>query len=154
MFQSRFTVAGEMPSTSAVSSIVNPPKKRSSIIRLCCGSIAAKVMSASSNATSSKSRSCGVEMAARVIHKYATHHLRGDSEKLSAVLPVDGVLIDHSQVGFIDECSCLKSVALAFSAQITARNQMKLFVDKGHELIQCLLIALAPVDQQLSYVWW
>src|SRR5688572_31455760 len=43
---SRLTVAGEMPSTSAASSIVNPPKNRSSTTRLCCGSTTASLVRA------------------------------------------------------------------------------------------------------------
>jgi hypothetical protein len=44
--QSRLTVAGETPRTAAVSSIVSPPKKRSSTMRACCGSIAPRRSSA------------------------------------------------------------------------------------------------------------
>ena len=48
---SRRTVAGETPRTLAASSMVSPPKKRSSIMRLCNGSISARRSSASSSAT-------------------------------------------------------------------------------------------------------
>ena len=46
MLQSRLTVADDTPSTSAVSSMVSPPKKRSSTSRLCWGSSTAKWVSA------------------------------------------------------------------------------------------------------------
>ena len=39
---SRTTVAGEIPRTSEVSSMVRPAKKRNSTIRLCCGSSLAR----------------------------------------------------------------------------------------------------------------
>ena len=45
----RFTVAGEIPMTSAVSSTVRPAKKRSSTTSACLGSSAARVLSASSS---------------------------------------------------------------------------------------------------------
>src|SRR5262245_50186422 len=53
--QFRSTVACESPSASAVSGIDNPPKKRNSTIRLCCGLVFAKRLSASSSANSSTS---------------------------------------------------------------------------------------------------
>src|SRR5581483_4073090 len=54
--QWRFTVAVEIPMASAVSSMESPAKNRSSTIRLCCGSSLASSLSASSSATTSKSR--------------------------------------------------------------------------------------------------
>src|ERR1700686_2424175 len=57
--QSRFTVAGEMPSTSEVSSMVRPAKKRSSTIRPCCASKPESSPNALSSATTSTSVCCG-----------------------------------------------------------------------------------------------
>ena len=53
MLQSRLTVLGEMPSTSAASSTLNPPKNRSSTTRPCRASIFDKRVSDSSTASSS-----------------------------------------------------------------------------------------------------
>src|SRR5687767_7597382 len=61
--QSRFTVAGETPTTSAVSSIDRPPKNRSSTILACCGSTLASVFMASSSASISISRRSGTPIA-------------------------------------------------------------------------------------------
>src|SRR5581483_2332591 len=55
VFQSRLTVEGEMPSTSEVSSMESPAKKRSSTTRLCCGSSRARLCNASSRAITSTS---------------------------------------------------------------------------------------------------
>src|SRR5579883_757612 len=55
---SRTTVAGEMPSTSEVSSIESPPKKRSSTMRLCLASSFASSKSASSSKITSTSDFC------------------------------------------------------------------------------------------------
>src|SRR6266403_4709158 len=57
--QSRFTVAGEIPNTSAVSSMVSPAKKRSSTMRLCCASSLANPVRALSSSTTSTSACCG-----------------------------------------------------------------------------------------------
>src|SRR3989442_6109866 len=52
-FQSRFTVREDTPTTAAVSSTLSPLKYLSSTTRLCCGSIAANRVRASSSATTS-----------------------------------------------------------------------------------------------------
>src|SRR5215469_1063520 len=52
--QDRLTVAGDIPKTSAVSSIDSPPKNRSSTIRLCCALSRAKPFRASSRAINSR----------------------------------------------------------------------------------------------------
>ncbi len=56
---SRETVAGDMPSTSEVSSIERPAKKRSSTMRLCCSSSFARSCKASSSTTTSRSACLG-----------------------------------------------------------------------------------------------
>src|SRR5437879_4814884 len=56
---SRFTVAGETPSTTEVSSMESPPKNRSSTTRLCCRSKTASWFKASSRATRFTSRAFG-----------------------------------------------------------------------------------------------
>src|SRR5262249_37783548 len=53
MAHCRFTVAGDIPTTSAVSSTVRPPKYRSSTMRACSGSNVASRVSASSSASMS-----------------------------------------------------------------------------------------------------
>src|SRR5262249_59267903 len=61
--QSRFTVDGEMPRTSAVSSTVSPPKTFNSTTRLCCSSIWARLLSASSRSPTPTSRTWGFSSA-------------------------------------------------------------------------------------------
>ena len=58
MAQSRFKVAGEMPSTIDASSMESPPKNRNSTRRPCGGSKAASWFNASSSAIKSTSRFC------------------------------------------------------------------------------------------------
>ncbi len=54
--QSRMTASGETFKTSAVSSTLNPPKKRNSIARALRASISSSALSASSRAISSQAR--------------------------------------------------------------------------------------------------
>src|SRR5207245_10932013 len=84
--QSRFTVEGEIPNTSAVSSMERPPKKRSSTTRLCCSSFAARLRSASSSLTRSMSSRTGSDAASSSETGSASAtRLRGDA--IVAVLP-------------------------------------------------------------------
>src|SRR5215471_4530950 len=91
-------------------------------------------------------------MATRVVDQNSPHHLRCHSEEMRSTLPVDSVLVNYAQVGFIDQRSCLECVALALAPQISAGDTMKLVVDQRHQPIQRQLIALPPVNQQLSYI--
>lgn len=133
--QSRITVPGETPSTSAVSSMLNPPKNRNSTIWLLRGSSSERLVSASSSATTSAARSSETASAssndtlsappprfwycrARLIDQDAPHHLRRDGEEMGAILPFHRLLVDQAQVGFVNESRCLQSVAAALAPQI------------------------------------
>jgi hypothetical protein len=166
---SRFTVAGETSSTAAVSSMERPPKKRNSMTRLCCGSSVASVPRASSRATRSRSRGGGVEgvvdgevrgsgaafgglVRARVIHQNAPDHLRGDAEEVRAVLPLDTALVDQAQIGFMHQGGRLQGVVGPLAPQIPRGKAAEFIVDNGRELLERLLLALAPIRQQLGDV--
>ena len=102
---SRCTVRGERSRTSATSSIVSPPKKRSSTIWLCCGIELDQVLQGiverdDIEVARDGRRQRFVElhlvplaaallraMPARMIDQDAAHQLRGDAEKVGAILP-------------------------------------------------------------------
>ncbi len=54
------------------------------------------------------------DMSPGVIDKNSSHELRGDPEKLGAILPLDAALVDHAQIHFVDERGGLQSVVAAF----------------------------------------
>src|SRR5215470_15205554 len=62
IIHSRFTVAGEMPRTSDVSSMVRPLKERSSTMRLCWSSCSESSVSARSSAIMSRFTRLGTEI--------------------------------------------------------------------------------------------
>jgi hypothetical protein len=41
--------------------------------------------------------------APRMVHEDSAHHFGGDSQEVRAVLPVDAILVDQPQVGFMNE---------------------------------------------------
>ena len=89
-------------------------------------------------------------MGPRVINQNAPHHLRGDAEEVSAVLPRRGALIDEPQIGFVDETGSLQGVIRAFSLQVLAGELAQFFVNERHQAGGCFGIALAPIDQHLG----
>ena len=87
-------------------------------------------------------------LAARVVHQDAPHHLRRDAEEVRAVLPLDAPLADQLEVRLVDERRALQRVADRFSRQVPSRNRAQLLVDERHQLIERLLAAVLPGDQQ------
>ena len=119
--QSRCTVRVVMPSASAVSSSLSPPKKRHSTTRASRGSTAASRSSASlSSSIASGWSSAAIvlvverdalqpalpflrEPRLRAIDEHVPHRHRRQREEMRAVAPRDARLIDELEVRFVDE---------------------------------------------------
>jgi DnaK suppressor protein len=81
-----------------------------------------------------------------------TDRLRRDAEKVRPILPAYIFLIHHPQIGFMDQGSALERMVGAFAAQITLGQPMQLVIDKGHQSLQRLTIAITPVFEKLRYL--
>src|SRR6185369_15638582 len=68
---------------------------------------------------------------ARMVDQQATHYLSSNSEKMSAVLPVDPRLIDESQICLMNQRGRLKRVIGSFTPQIIRRKFAQFIVDDG-----------------------
>src|SRR5215813_4308180 len=88
-----------------------------------------------------------------MINQDSAHQLGCNSEKMSALLPLHPFLIDESNVGLIYQCSGLERMSHPLSPQIARCLTSQLVINDGHELIQCLFVAIAPSQQQLRYIW-
>ena len=149
--QSRFTVAGEMSSASAVCSTDSPVKNLSSTTRACCGSTAASRSSASSSATMSTSGSgaaacssgevsetpaprLAASALASVVHQDSSHQRRGHGEEMSAVAPPQRVEARQAHVRLVDEGRRLQRVTGALAAHVVMGEAAQLLVDDRHEL--------------------
>ena len=91
-------------------------------------------------------------MGPSIVHENAPHDLGGHTEKMGAVLPRGGALIDEAQISFMDEAGRLQGVVRAFSLQILAGELAQFFVDERHEASRCLAVASAPIDKHASHV--
>src|SRR5215470_1388794 len=92
-------------------------------------------------------------MLARVVHQYAPHQLRGNSEKMGAILPFCISLIDELEIGLVDERGGFECVLGALAPQVVARQPSQLAVDQRHQFFERRLIAVTPLDQKLRYAF-
>jgi hypothetical protein len=68
-------------------------------------------------------------MAARVINQNLTHQLRGDGEKVRAVLPRDIPTINQPQVGFVNQRRGLQEMIGIELSQALSGEPVKLRVN-------------------------
>jgi hypothetical protein len=66
-----------------------------------------------------------------MIHKQASHNLRSNPEKMSAVLPVYPRLIDEFHVSLMNQRGWLQRVIHSFTPQIICRQLPQFIVDDG-----------------------
>ena len=92
------------------------------------------------------------ETLARVINEDATHHVCSYSEKLRAILPVSGALIDEAQVRLVNQSGGLKGMAVRFPAHCVRGDTAQLVVYERYELIRRSTVALTPRLEERSDV--
>jgi hypothetical protein len=82
------------------------------------------------------------------IDEDAAHHLRGDAEELTAVLPRRAVLVDEFQVRLVHERRRFQRVIRPFPAHVGARAPAQISVDQRQKLLECARVAAGPRVQQ------
>ena len=90
-------------------------------------------------------------LTAGVVHQDLAHQPRSHSVEMRTILQARVGLIDESEVGLVDECRGLQSVALAFLPQIACGKLAEFAVHKGREVIQGILVASRPFGKQQRY---
>ena len=159
-------------STEAVSSMLNPPKKRSSTTRLFRWSNFARASSASSSATTSSPGSPVTDerlveahldgsaaaflraACPRVVHENAPHHPRRHRKKMPAVLPRDSVCIDQPDIRLVHQRRRLEAVAGTFPRHAAPRDSIKLLMDERNQSLQGGLVALRPSEKERRNFGW
>ncbi len=71
-----------------------------------------------------------------MVDQNPAHHASGDPEKLRAVLPVYGLLVDEPEIRFVHESRGLQCVIGAFSIQILLRKAPQFVVNDGHQFVE------------------
>ena len=59
-------------------------------------------------------------------------------------------LIYETYVSFVYECSGLEGVTFSLPAHITARKPVEFLIDQRIQLVQCGLVSVAPLDEELG----
>src|SRR5215207_7931017 len=80
-------------------------------------------------------------LAARVVHKNASHRFGGGPKKVGAALPAFLVRAHEAQPCFMDKCGRLEGVTGGFGSHLVAGEPAQLVVDERQQLIRRLCIA-------------
>src|SRR5438132_2148114 len=68
----------------------------------------------------------------RIVDKNLPHELRSNAEEVSAILPVDILLTDQTQVSLIDQRGRLQRVAHSLSIHVVVGQSMQLRLNQRH----------------------
>ena len=63
---------------------------------------------------------------------------------MGAIVPLNPIQIDESQVGLVDQGGCLQRMPRTFAAQLPLSQSAQLFMDERNQLLECRLVALTP----------
>jgi len=85
-----------------------------------------------------------------MIHEDASHQLRGNTKKMSPVLPLGRLLMEKTQIGLVNECAALKCVVGAFPPEVVTCDAAQLRINQGNQLFMSVLIPLSPVVEQYT----
>jgi hypothetical protein len=72
---------------------------------------------------------------ANMIEQNASHHRGRDTKKMGAILPMDPVLVDQSNVCLVYKNSRLKRISGPKAPKIIPSESSKLPLDKGEQLV-------------------
>gem|GEM_PF-5854923 len=92
-------------------------------------------------------------MLARITDKDAAHHLRGHRKEMLAALPVNGIDVHQLEVGLMHEPRRIERVIRTLISHPYVSQSLKLTVEDGNDVFQCLLIAFSVINKELSDVW-
>ena len=86
-----------------------------------------------------------------MIDEYATHGLRGHRIEMGPILPSHTFVINESKINLIDQSRCLHCMARTLATHVMMGQPAQLFIDEGNQPIQCCLVPIAPLYEQLGY---
>src|ERR1700733_4595108 len=92
------------------------------------------------------------QMPASVVDQKAAHDLRGNSEKVSAALPIDGTLLHKLHISLMDEGRRLQWGSLSFPPHVTAGQPSQFAIDDRDQLVRSLGLAFRQVGEERGHV--
>jgi hypothetical protein len=91
----------------------------------------------------------GVSVTPRMVDEYAPHYLRRDGEEVRTIGPMYVPLIYEADVSFVYEGGGLECVTFSLPAHVTSRKPAQFLVDQRIQLVECGLVPVAPLNEQL-----
>ena len=83
-------------------------------------------------------------LAPGVIHQDAPHDPRRNCEKMRAVLPLHAREVNQTHVGFVDQGSCLQTMAGALASHIVVGQATEFLVNGRRQPLERALVSFAP----------
>jgi hypothetical protein len=83
-----------------------------------------------------------------VADEYPAHHLRGEREEVSAVLPFNPLNIDQAEKSFVDQRRGLEGMPLSFVHHAPLGDSLEFGVENRSQLFEGVPVAGAPGTQQ------
>jgi len=71
----------------------------------------------------------GGSMSPGMVDENLAHQAGSDSEKVRSILGIEGPLVEHPQIGFVDQRRALQGVAGAFPHQVVTSDVSQLLID-------------------------
>jgi hypothetical protein len=87
----------------------------------------------------------------RDINKDTTHEPRGHRQEVRAILPLDILSVDQSQIGLIHQGRGLKAVAGPLSLHAPPGDAVQLLLHQRNEPLQRGLVAPSPCQEKPGY---
>ena len=85
-----------------------------------------------------------IVLRARHIHQNATHESRRHRQKVRAILPVDVLSVDQTQVSLVHQRRRLQAVTGPLTSHAAAGDAMQLPLHDRNELLERRLVAFSP----------
>jgi hypothetical protein len=89
-----------------------------------------------------------IALRARRVDQDAAHQPRRHGQEVGAILPVDPLDIDQTQVCLVNEGGRLEAVPCLLPSHASPCNAVQFVVDERDQLVQRRLVSAAPCEQQ------
>ncbi len=70
-----------------------------------------------------------------MIHEDLPHHLRRQRKEMNSALPIGGLTVHQTEIGFVDKSGGLQGVITALPGKVFLRNPAQLIVDEGNQRV-------------------
>jgi len=88
-----------------------------------------------------------------VIYEDLAHQIGGNPKEMSPVLAAHTGLVYQPEIRLVDQGCGLQGVIRTLTTEIMTGQSAQLIVDQGHQPGEDFPVAIAPIDEQLGYLF-